>query len=683
MANDLTIEKAVENYIPENSDPIDWKKDDNTVLLSKINARVDNAKQLHSKKVKEWRKAEAYLDGDPSKVSPNKESLIYNPLFPIVRNMTGLVTDSKPNPSVRIVDIHEETPEAERKIMNKTADNLGVSLEEWWDGMKGQSKLQQWVFGMWLYSDYYVMPYWDEKLKQVMVEAIKPSRVHIDPNADEVCYADYIIIDFYRSKQWMWGKYGKDKCKDVMFADHNELNISFEDSNSSEETLKNVCKLQLYMEADHWAYKAGHKIMESIENPFWALDEDGQKQSIESKIKSKYEKPGVFSAIGKAVDAVKGVVGMETNQDKIGEEVSNAMMSFTPKKNYLPFAKIPLVQFDTYRLGGELYSRSTVLQSCEEIDDINDRKRDIQQNSEYLGKPNIFVDGKIMNEDQAKRIEKGKAMGEVVRMNTGDNKSLGSSFFVAQGIPVPTQFFDNIEVNKRELDNIWGHHEVSRGGSDASNKTKGGILALQEADQTPIRYVTRNIEDALQELFEWVIQIRKIYKPGKYTLDSGQTIDYETIDENFKVYMKSGSMMPVSKEAQRSEVLDLYRSNALDPLTLYERLNDPEPEKTAKRLEMWIKQKTIMTDGMDDQQQRVLEKIQAIQANRFDQVQIQADDDPKIHHDMLLMALKSNQFSPEQEQFMAQLIEDYNKMAEGQQQPMGANSEPMQMNATM
>lgn len=661
-----TISEAAENYQANYSEPIDWEKDVDDVLLGKINARLADSKGIHSKKCKEWKEADAYLDGDPGKIDPHKEKLLYNPIFPIVRNMTGLGTDARPNPAVRLVDLDEDLPEDQREQMNKTAGNLSTSLEEWWDTIKGQSKLQQWVFGLWTYADYYVMPYWDPKQKQVMAESLKPNRVRIDPNADEVCYADYVVVDFYRSKQWMYAAYGE-KAKALHYSDYSEIRIDDDSGDDdSREMLKNVCKLQLYMEAEWWAYKADNQIMEKIQNPFWALDEDGQKQDIKTAIEKKYQKPGVMGMVGKAVDTMKGMVGMETGQDKINEEIQGAMMNWQPKKNYLPFPRIPLIQLDTYRLGGELYSRSAMKQCIPAVDNLNDRKHDIQENSEALGKPNVLLDGKVINEDQAKRLMTGKAKGEFIRMNTGDNKSLQSSFAIVQGVPVPIQFFDDISTNKREIDNIWGHNEVSRGISDPANKTKGGILAIQEADQTPIRYVTRNLEDALQELFEWVIQIRKIYKPGKYTLEAGGSVDYEVIDSHFKVFIKSGSMMPVSKEAQRDEALDMFVRGALDPLTLYERLNDPDPEKTANRLVMWIREKSVMTDGMDDQQQRVLEKIRAIQANAFDQVKPSTDDDPKVHHDMLLMALKSGKFSPEQEQFMAQMIEQYNQMAQGQ-----------------
>jgi hypothetical protein len=660
---------AILNTIEENSQPINWNKDEDELIIRKINARIDDAKALFELKLKDWKEADAYLDGDPAKVDYNKQDLIYNPLFPIVRNMTGLVTDSKPNPAARVTDYKEE--EMEDKIFIKAkqqvADTLSSYLEEWWDNNKGQSLLQRWVMGLWTYADFYVFPFWDSKRKKVGLESLKPSRVKIDPNADGIDDADYVVVTFYKSRQWMYGRFGEKKCKDISFADYSELKVD-EDidlDNEHKSKLKNVCRLELYMECDRWCYKVDNHIIEKMRNPLFAPDKANQVMDIKSQIEGKYKKDGLRGKMSETMDKVKGMVGMETNQDKISSEVEEAMSSFEEKTNYFTESKIPIIHFDTYRLAGELYSRSVLKQSIRILDDLNDRKHDIKNNSEELGKPNIFIDGKIQDEEQAKRIKSGKAKGEIVRLNTRENRPLQQSVWIAQGIPVPSQFFDSIEIEKRELDNLWGHHEVSRGGSDNNNKTKGGILALQEADQTPIRYVVRNIEDALQELFEWVVQIEKMYKGGKSQLDSGQVLDWSQIDSSIKIFMKSGSMMPVSKEQQRDEAIELWGKNALDPLSLFERLNDSDPEKTAKRLEAWMQSKTILTDDMYGQIESVKEQIKLIKANQFEQAMPKPEDDPKVHHDMLLMALQQNQFTPEQEQFVAQLIEQYVAMIQG------------------
>ena len=656
------------------SDPINWQNDDDALLIRKIRARVQNTKDVHVKKMKQCREADAYIDGEPNKVDDNKKEMIFNPLFPILRDQTGIVADSKPNPAIRIVRVGKDLSKDVLEEMRATADKLGLSLEEWWDDIGGQSKLQKIVIGMYSYADYFIMPYWNAKKKDVDIEMLKPTRVRIDSSAKNLEEAEETIIDFYKSKKYVLGRFGEDKMKKLTFSDKSEIQLSGEDDdeNVGEHTLlKNVVKIQLYMDEEYWCYKSQGEILEKMRNPFWALTEEEQREDRKGKIKAKYEKKGLKKAGQKISDGVKKIVGGETTDDKINEDVDSAMASFKPRSNFHTYPKIPVIQFDTYRFGSEQYSRSLMKQSIRLVDSMNNRKHDIDQNSKDIGRPTTFVNGDIMNEDQARKINDGRMRNKVVRVTTKEGTSINENIKVKQGTPLPAQFFNDMADSKRDLDDFWGLHPASKGKADSANPTKGGILALQEADQTPIRFVTRNIEEALQSLFGWVVQIRKMYMDEDVIIGEEDSINYDDIDDRYRVFVKSGSMLPVSKEAQRDEALFLWKAQALDPLSLFEALNYPDPEKTAKRLEAW-KQGQILDESMEEQKQRVLDKIQAIQANKFEDLKgmVAEDDDPKIHHDMLVMALQSEQFTPEQENALAELIEHYAGLAgdTGQQQ---------------
>ena len=669
MEEEQSIEQLYsDGDIDKLAEPIDWSKDKDTMIINKIKARSDDSKLLYEKKKKECRVGDAYFDGEPERVKG--EPCIYNVLFSIIRNMSGLLTDPRPNPAVRVAGLKKDMPKEEKMKKLQVAKELGDSLEELWDDIQGQSKFQRIVLGMQTYSDMFVMPFFNTKTDDADFEMLSPVRVKIDPNAESIETADYTIAVFYRSKTYMYSKWGKKETKDVKYFDYTEAQT--QDMNDGEDpsehkNLKNVAKVELYMEREWFVYRSGNILLEKKRNPLWANDEESQKTDTKNKVMSKYKKDGIAGVGQKVADTAKGIVGMETTDDKMAGELEATMANFKPQKNYFKYPKIPLIQFDTYRFAGEQYSRSLLKQSVKVVDDINSRRTAITENTNAMGKPNTYVDGTIMNEKQANRIESGKAKGEVVRLKTSNNKSIRENIYISQGVAMSSEAFNSIGDDKRELDNMWGHHEVSKGGSDPANKTKGGILALQEADQTPIRFLTRNIEDSMQELFQWFVQIRKMYKADEpITLGDGAgEILYSDIDANNKVYIKSGSMMPVSGIQQRDEAMELWKSQALDPLTLFERLNDPEPKKTAKRLEAWLREKKVLDEGDNEQEQRVLQKIKLIQANQFEQVQVLPDDDPRVHHDMLLMALQNGEFTPEQEEIIAQLIDKYAKMVEG------------------
>ncbi len=662
--------------LPSDSDPIDWAKDDDTTIIRKINARISDADSLHTKKMAEYKRASAYLDGHPERVDSTKEAMIFNPIFPIVRNMVGLTTDSRPHPSVKLSRIPKDMSREEIQGLMETGDKLEHSLDDWWEDERMQSALQRIVLGLYTYSDFFLVPYWDEERGDVCVYEASPKHIKLDPNADRASEGDCFILEIFRSKSKMYAQFGEEKCKDLVFSDHKELR-EFErdgvENDSNTKLMKNVCKLEIYIEREWWVYKSGDKILDKIPSPVYVPDALKQKERMKQSVEAKYKKGGIGGMITSAADTIKGALGMETTDDKMGVEIDQMMGAFEPKENYLRYPKLPIIHFETYRMSGELYSRSTMELSISIVDEISQRKQDISLNSASTGKPNTVVDGNLYNEADADKLQLGSANNEVVRLKTTGGKSLNDSIRVLQGTPLPAQFFDDLNNSMAQLDTLWGHHEVSKGAGDPSSRTKGGILALQEADQTPIRYVSRNIEDGLQELFEWVVQIRKLKMKDGISVGEDY-IDYSEVTSMHRTFVKSGSMMPVSKEQQRTQALEEYRLSAIDPLTYHERVGDADPEKTAKRLESWLQSKTILSDDIGNQQERVVEKLKLIKAGRQDEVQVEQDDDPTVHHDMLLMALKSGQFSPEQEKIIGGLIEQYAQLVQqgqGQQPPAG------------
>lgn len=650
-------------------EPIDWQKDDNALLVRKIQARSDDAQGLLEVKRKQYRQNEAYFEGNQHEVDPTKPKPIYNFVFPIIRNMAGLLTDVKPKPAIKVVKLGAN---ADKQIIEQyleLADNTEKSLEDWWENNKMQSRLQRLVLSLFIVDDFFLMPYWSTEKDDVDVHPVHPRDIRIDPNAAEMDEAEYAIVDLYKSRKWIKAQFPdlpKDEAKKITYMDYTEAQTqeAVDASNKEYKRLKSVARVELYMEPEWFVYKVGDIILKKFRNPFWALNEEEQRNQISEKIKARYERKGIKGAVGAVVDTMKDAMGMDTNATKMQGEIDAALQVLQPVSNYFTVPKIPLIHFDTYRLYGEMYSRSVLKQAAPTIDDMNKRKESISRSAESLGEPTIFVAGGEVSEEQVRKMK--TRSDRPIRVPTKSNRSIRDVMHVQPGTPVPEQFFADIQHDERSVDNLFGHHEVSKGVADPRNKTKGGILALQEADQTPVRFLTRNIEDAMQDIFRWVIQIRKIHQKEVGVGDAldAKYVNYDRIDGHIQVFVKSGSMMPVSREQQRADAMDLYRVQAIDPLTLHERLGDPHAEQTAERLQAWLANRQILGDGANDAQERALEQIQMIMAGDMEGAQPQPGDDPKVHHDMLIMALRSNQFKdPEQEKMAADMVKYYAQVA--------------------
>ena len=64
-------------------------------------------------------------------------------------------------------------------------------------------------------------------------------------------------------------------------------------------------------------------------------------------------------------------------------------------------------------------------------------------------------------------------------------------------------------------------------------------------------------------------------------------LESEMIQSGLKVIVKSGTTLPTDELSKRREAIELWGMNAIDPVTLFERLKFPNPEETAQKLLSW------------------------------------------------------------------------------------------------
>jgi hypothetical protein len=57
--------------------------------------------------------------------------------------------------------------------------------------------------------------------------------------------------------------------------------------------------------------------------------------------------------------------------------------------------------------------------------------------------------------------------------------------------------------------------------------------------------------------------------------------------KSLNVTVKEGSLIPKDPLTQRNEAIDLWSASAIDPKTLYKKLDYPDPEEAAKQLLLW------------------------------------------------------------------------------------------------
>ena len=259
-------------------------------------------------------------------------------------------------------------------------------------------------------------------------------------------------------------------------------------------------------------------------------------------------------------------------------------------KNHFLYPKIPYIIASCFKLGNEPVGETDLIQQTIPIQDVvNVTGRLIINNSNKTGNSQWFIDSQVMTEEEA-RTKLTNSPGLIVYGAGVANPNL-----VRRDPPPPLPaYIENLKVAaERAFDNIFGTHSTTRG-ERGQAETLGGRLLLKQADYGRIDLSVREYERCVAELGNWFVQLMRINYTGKKTFkyygESGlQFINLlpEQIEKGIKVIVKSGTTLPTDELSKRREALELWGMNALDPVTLYQRLKFPNPEEAAQKLQAW------------------------------------------------------------------------------------------------
>lgn len=236
---------------------------------------------------------------------------------------------------------------------------------------------------------------------------------------------------------------------------------------------------------------------------------------------------------------------------------------------------------------------SLILQNISQQDKINRRENQIDFNIKRMNN-GIVVSGDFYTEEQASQVASAWARGVAIRQPNGDvNKG------TAQMVPheLPADVFRSLEDARAELKNIFGTSGSSAEGIKSQETVRGKIM-VNQADASRIGGgVTEFIEQLADSIYNlWVQMMFVYYDEEHYIATAGAVSGMELITlkndkfpllKTLTVTVKEGSLVPKDPLTQRNEAIDLWSANAIDPLTLFKKLDVPNPQEATNQLILW------------------------------------------------------------------------------------------------
>jgi hypothetical protein len=283
-----------------------------------------------------------------------------------------------------------------------------------------------------------------------------------------------------------------------------------------------------------------------------------------------------------------------TFKDKILDKHKNEFFKYdegegeelTKGQNHFAIPKKPYTFLSVFTLGDQpqnIPNQNLVTKRTYQID-----KNLSRSNNSVAYSENNF------NQETAKQAATAFEKGHPVLVPSGGPIADAIVRFPAEGFP--DSAFKELETNKANLRTIFGTQGITAQ-EPTEDTTARGMILNQQYDNTRIG---GGIGDALAQvadnIFNWWVQLYYVYydEPHRAAiLGQNKAVEYVTlVNSQFTsqliVSVAPDSLKPKDELTIMNQALQLWGEGVLDPKSLFNILNFPNPNETAESTVLWL-----------------------------------------------------------------------------------------------
>lgn len=260
--------------------------------------------------------------------------------------------------------------------------------------------------------------------------------------------------------------------------------------------------------------------------------------------------------------------------------------------NFFDRPQKPYILYNWNTLSKSIYAQTTSLEQAIPIQrNINKRKRQISINADQASGTWIF-NTKYLPKTQVEKFTGAANQHLYFEADEGTNINEVATRLVPKDLG--NQVFAELNEDKAEVDNIFGVHSTTRGERGFSKTAREATL-LKESDLGRLDLMSQYIDIKTEELYDAFIQMALVFYDEKKTLRIlGQNknkkfleFSRDNIKEGMEIIIVSEPLLAKSEEINKYTML--YQVGAIDPLTMYEKLNLPNAKELARRSVLYQK----------------------------------------------------------------------------------------------
>ncbi|MBI4151614.1 hypothetical protein HY496_01475 [Candidatus Woesearchaeota archaeon] len=454
----------------------------------------------------------------------------------------------------------------------KVAQGLQSIFLELYRTRQVKKKLKKGVRHLHLYRLICLYPFWNNKINDVDVRLVDPKKVRIPKNANNEEEAEWVGEEIEEPIQI---------ALETKFSDVEDAVLKAFGVDENRAVIVNPkVKYQMFWTDDMVVYKFQGTILKRLQNPTWdwqGLVVETNEQLKLNELKGKLRRP--FLEEVKQSQTNRTV--SETNEEGVEETKRRPGTFFfnhfdRPRKPYI-FGTI--LEFED----GPLGSTDLIHQSASLQDNINRRKRQIEDNSEEASGIFLFDSKTFSREDVQKFSARAGSRLYGSNIERGFRRDTGRE--------LPSFVFNDLEHSIRELDNIWATQGIVRGEREGK-ETATGRAILREASLERRDEAVDLMDFVSQELYNWWYQLMKLnYTELHYVKPLGferteRTIDLmqDDFEDGISIKIIPGQVVPEDKIFKIERAQEEVNSGLLSPLDYHREVGKEDPEGITKRL---------------------------------------------------------------------------------------------------
>ena len=500
-----------------------------------------------------------------------------NLIFEALETFLPIASRQNPQPLVEADNSEEGHALADRvqKMLAYLGDTLRFKL-------KLKKALRHWA----LYYVGVAKIGWSEVQNEIDVKIIRPQKLMLDPNATISEGGEY-------TGEFL-GEARKDSASNlvVRFPKQKQLITEHVKSNMGTE----IQYIEWWTN-DYLFWTLENHVLDKVKNPHWNYDQE------------------------------------QKTQDAFGFDTQNT----TKGVNHFKARKKPYVFLSIFNLGKHPWDDTSLIeQSLANQDLVNKRLRQIDRNADSMNGGSI-VSGDHFTKEEADRVDVALRRGGTIWVPRGD---VNSAYKRETGKELPGFVYNSLLDYRNELRNIFGTRGSTPQGTQSEQTVRGKIIVKGQDEGRIGGGISEYLEQFADSIYNWFVQLMYVYYDEKHSasvLGNERAKEYVTLrksdlNRQLLVSVKEGSMIPQDSLTRRNEAINLWSAGALDPITLFDRLEFPNPREAAKKLYEWKSNPaSLFPDLMQEQQQmQAQQQQQQMEAQNPPQARSQLTEQPPL-----------------------------------------------------